>query len=156
LQSKYVSIAADAASRASTSRIMLGIIASFLSVYICVLVYRLRAQTTRLKRRLHYEQVIADIKDDMVDCCPAGFPVFMEGALARIATIFAAHRASFVIYNSERSELRDAHQFSDSSKNRSILEDFIRNHYRQKGVPTFRFYDKTSCCHSMRLGNLFD
>lgn len=156
LQSKYVSIAADASSRASTSRIMLGIIASFLSVYICVLVYRLRAQTTRLKRRLHYEQVIADIKDDMVDCCPSRFPDFMDRALARISTIFGAHRTSFAIYNPDRSELRDAHQFSDSSESRAILKDFTHNHIRQKGAPTFRFYDKTSCCHSMRLGSLFD
>lgn len=141
LQSEYLGIAADATSRAAFSRIMLGITAIILCIYICVLVYRLRAQTKRLKRRLQYEQVIAELKDDMVESDCGSFAPLMTNALSAISSLFGAERCAFAICDLERTEIKDYYGFCDDDKQRASLLELAQDVYRRKGTPALHNLD---------------
>lgn len=154
LQSEYVSIAADAASRASTSRIMLGVVASFLSIYICVLIYRLRAQTKRLRRRLHYETIIANIKAELVDCEAGQIQSFMDEALRRMSGFFGARSVGFAVYGTSQNTVKHAYQLEDHTKNQRILESFAQNFTWQQGTSTLLFHDDVPRGTPLPLGCL--
>lgn len=154
LQSEYVSIAADAASRASTSRIMLGVVASFLSIYICVLIYRLRAQTKRLRRRLHYETIIADIKAQLVDCEAGQIQSFMDEALKRMSGFFGARSVGFAVYGPSQNSFRHAYQFEDHTRNQQILESFAQHTEWRQETSTRLFQDDAPHGSPLPLGCL--
>ncbi|MGR9249561.1 two-component system VirA-like sensor kinase [Rhizobium leguminosarum] len=138
LQSEYLDVAADATSRAAFSRILLGITAIILCIYICVLVYRLRAQTIRLKRRLHYEQVIAELKADMVESDCGSFAALMTDALSIISGLFAAQRCALAICDLERGEIKDNYCLGDDEEQRALLLELAQDLLRQKGTPALR------------------
>ncbi|WP_416067362.1 two-component system VirA-like sensor kinase [Rhizobium sp. ZK1] len=135
LQSEYLGIAADATSRAAFSRIMLGLTAIILCVYICVLVYRLRAQTKRLKRRLHYEQVVAELKAEMAESDCASFATHMNNALGAISGLFGAEKCAFAICDMERGEIKDDYCLGENDKHRRMLLELARDVLPQKGMP---------------------
>jgi len=127
LQSRYLELAAQTSSRAAASRMLLGAIAIGLCIYVFVLVYRLRNQTERLKRRLHYEQVISDIKADMFNVAPPDFPDFMDRALKVLCCFFRAESGGFAIINTDNGQMKHAYQLTeDDDNNRDVLLEFSR------------------------------
>lgn len=113
LQSRYLEVAAEANSSAAASRMLLGVTAIGLCIYVFVLVYRLRKQTKRLKRRLHFEQVVADIKADMFNAAPRDFPEFMERALKVLNCFFSSETCGFAIIDTVASDIRNLYMLHD-------------------------------------------
>jgi signal transduction histidine kinase len=150
LQSEYLTIAADAASLAHLSRVVLGVIAAMLSIYICVLIHRLRQQTERLKRRLHFEQVIADMKADLVACGPESFPTFMANALQTVSYFFGARCSAFVIYDAERGDTKDSYQFDGGELLMQRLMVFAKELYDAKETAPVRVVGRASRCPAIR------
>lgn len=133
LQSRYLEVAAEANSSAAVSRMLLGATAIGLCIYVFVLVYRLRNQTERLKRRLHFEQVIANIKADMFNAAPRDFPEFMERALKVLNCFFSTDTCGFAIVDIDAGELRDVYRLNDegeaSSRDLSLqFATFLQGH----------------------------
>lgn len=151
LQSEYLRLAADAASMAHFSRLVLGMTAALLSIYICVLIYRLRQQTLRLKRRLHYEQIIADMKAEFVGCGPDNFAMFMANALQNVSGFFGASCSGFVIYDADRGEVKDAHQFEGGDLTMQRLMLFAQDLDREKEPVPIRLHGRRARCAAIRL-----
>ncbi len=151
LQTEYLRIAADAASLAHVSRIVLGITAALLLLYICILIYRLREQTRQLKRRLHYEQVVADIKADLTQSGYENFPIFMGKALHTMACFFGARGSSYVVYDPDRAEVKDAYQFDDGPRTHQHLMAFAQDLDHGGEMPSIRLHNRSGCCPVIRL-----
>lgn len=156
LQSEYLTVAADAASLAHLSRVVLGVIAAVLSVYICVLIHRLRQQTERLKRRLHFEQLIADIKADLAARGSENFPMFMANALHTVSSFFGARCASFVIYDADREDTKDSYQFDGGELQMQRLMVFAKELYGAKETSPVRVIGRASLCPAVRRCHLMD
>lgn len=154
LQSEYLSIAADAASLAHLSRVVLGIIAAILSIYICVLIHRLRKQTQRLKRRLHYEQVVADMKAEFVACCPESFPTFMANALETASGFFGARCGAFVIYDGDRGDTKARYLVDGGDLLMQQLMVFAQELPQEKETASVRFLGAPARCSAVRRCNL--
>lgn len=154
LQTEYLRIAADAASLAHISRIVLGMTAALLSLYICILIYRLREQTRQLKRRLHYEQVVADIKADLIQAGHDNFPIFMGKALQTMSRFFGARGSGYVVYDPDRGEVKDAYQFEGGERTHQHLMAFAQDLDRDKEMPSIRLHNKSGCCPVIRLCNM--
>jgi len=156
LQSEYLRIATDAASLAQLSRIALGVTAAMLSLYICTLIYRLREQTRRLKRRLHYEQIVADIKADLVACGPDNFPTFMNKALNTVSGFFGARCGSVVVYNADRREMKDSYQFEGEEPSGQRLMAFLEDLHRDQQMSQIHLHNRSHRCPAIRLCSLMD
>lgn len=131
LQSQYLDAAGQANSRAAASRILLGATAIALCIYVFVLVYRLRNQTERLKRRLHYEQAIAGIKAEMFNTSPRDFPEFMDRALRVLTCLFEGSCSGFAILNIDTGEMKNVHRHGgDTEDYRTLLIDFAHDSRR--------------------------
>lgn len=155
LQSEYLNVAADAAYRASVSRVVLGLTAIFLCVYVCFLVYRLHAQTMRLKRRLHYEQVIAGLKAQMLNQDRRNCAEFMNDALRTIASFFGADNCAFAVWNRDRSEFRDDHWLADKDHAKTVIAEWSRALLSRKdGVPPLLFWNNFDRLNPFRDGDL--
>ena len=128
LQARYLDIAGQTNARDAASRMLLGAIAIGLCIYVFVLVYRLRRQTERLKRRLHFEQVIAEIKAEMINTSRRDFPDFMEHSLETVSCLFDADGCGFAILNTETGEMKNAYQLNGQEEEyRPLLLDFARD-----------------------------
>lgn len=156
LQSEYLRIAADAASFAHRNRIVLGAIAALLTLYVCILIYRLRAQTRRLQRRLQYEQIIADIKADLIAGGADNFPTFMNRALQAVAAFFGARSSGIVIYDADRGELKDCYQVEGVEPIRQCMMAFAQDLHRHKEVSSVRVHGRSVRCPAIRFCNLTD
>ncbi|QEE43735.1 two-component system VirA-like sensor kinase (plasmid) [Rhizobium sp. WL3] len=154
LQSEYLRLAADAASLANFSRMVLGMTAALLCVYICVLIYRLRQQTLRLKRRLHYEQIIADLKAELTICGPDHFAVFMSNALQTISDFFGARCTGFVVYDPDRGEVKDAYQFDGGELTIQRLIVFGQDLHRENFRAPIRVHGRRARCAAIRCCDL--
>lgn len=154
LQTEYQRLAADAAALARFSRLLLGITAALLSVYICVLIYRLRQQTLRLKRRLQFEQIIADMKAELASCGPDQFPIFMRDALEATSDFFGADGTAFLIYDADQGEIKDAHQFDGGALTIQRLMMFGQDLYRQKASSPVRLHGRRAVCAAIRFCDL--
>nr|CAD6437951.1 sensor histidine kinase [Rhizobium sp. Q54] len=133
LQSRYLEVAAQANSNAAASRMLLGATAISLCIYVFVLVYRLRNQTERLKRRLHFEQVIANIKADMFNAAPRDFPDFMERALKVLNCFFRTDTCGFAIVDIDAGEIRNIYRLNEEGEagSRDLALEFatlLRSH----------------------------
>lgn len=156
LQSEYLRLAADAASLAHFSRVVLGMTAALLSIYICVLIHRLRQQTLRLKRRLRYEQVIADMKAEFLACSPDSFGTFMSNTLEAISCFFGANCTGFVIYAADRGEVKDAYQFEGGELTMQRLMVFAQDLHREKDPAHIRLHGRRARCAAIRLCDLMN
>ncbi|MDK1374749.1 MULTISPECIES: two-component system VirA-like sensor kinase [unclassified Sinorhizobium] len=155
LQSEYLRLAADAASLAHFSRVVLGITAALLSIYICILIYRLRQQTQRLKRRLHYEQIVADMKADLVAWGLDNFPTFMSNALQTASCFFGARCSGFVMYDAHE-ELKDAYRVEGGDLLMQRLIVFAQDLYREKEPAPTGVLGGPARCAAIRHCNLMD
>lgn len=156
LQSEYLRIAADAASLAQVSRIVLGITAAMLSLYICILICRLREQTRRLQRRLHYEQIVADIKADLFAGGSDNFPTFMNKTLETVSGFFGARCCSVVVYNADRAEMKDPYQFEGGEPTRQRLMAFLESLHRDQEMWPIQLHNRSHRCPAIRLCSLMD
>lgn len=84
----YLAVYSERTARAAWGRLVLGFASVLLSGYVTFLVFRLRAQTDRLRRRLDFEALTTDIKREVaLDEHDAGL---IEAALKRYADFFRA------------------------------------------------------------------
>lgn len=150
LQSEYLAVAADAASFAHLSRVVLGVVAAMLSFYICVLIHCLRQQTERLKRRLHFEQVIADMKANLVACGPENFSTFMADALHTVSCFFGARCSAFVIYDAARGDTKCSYQFDSGELLMQRLMVFAKELDGAKEAAPVRVVGRASRCPAIR------
>ncbi len=135
LQAKYLEVAGEANARAAASRMLLAVTAIALCLYVFVLVYRLRNQTERLKRRLQYEQVIAESKAEMFNTAPRDFAEFMNGALNRMTSFFTGDSCSLAMVNLDSEEIKQVYGLAEEDEeNRTLIIDFIRD-VRAKDPP---------------------
>jgi signal transduction histidine kinase len=156
LQSEYLRIATDATAFAQLNRIVLGTTAALLTLYVCILIYRLRAQTRRLRRRLQYEQIIADIKADLIAGGAENFPAFMNRALQTVAQFFGARSSGVVIYNADRGELKDCYQVEGVEPLRQCMMAFAQELHQHKEVSSVRVHSRSVPCPAIRFCNLTD
>ncbi|MCF6371138.1 two-component system VirA-like sensor kinase [Rhizobium halophilum] len=147
LQSGYLEEAAQANSSAAASRVLLGATAISLCIYVFVLVYRLRNQTERLKRLLHFEQVIANIKADMFNAAPHDFPDFMERALNVLNCFFRADTCGFAIVDIDAKEIRNFYRLNEEGEagSRELSLQFAtflqsHDHLRASGATDHAMY----------------
>lgn len=156
LQSEYLTIAADAAAFAQFSRVVLGVIAAILSIYICVLIHRLRQQTERLKRRLRFEQVIADMKADLVASGLEVFPDFLGKSLQTAARFFGARSGAFVIYDAERGEPKDSYQFDGDDILMQRLMMFAQELHETNQKAPLQVLARRAACPAIRRCHLMN
>ncbi|MCL6708990.1 two-component system VirA-like sensor kinase [Pseudomonas sp. R2.Fl] len=137
LQSQYLEIYGEANSKAALSRMLLGATAISLCIYVFILVYRLRNQTERLKQRLQYEQVIAEIKAEMADTCPRDFPEFMDRTLTILSCLFEADCCGFAVLNVDSGEVKNVYRLNDQEEEyKSLLLDSARDLVSQSDLPS--------------------
>ncbi|TCL74844.1 two-component system VirA-like sensor kinase [Rhizobium sp. BK251] len=122
LQRKYLEAYDVVSSRSTLSRMFLGSVSVTLCGYIALLVYRLRLQTERLKRRLDFESMLNEIKScfnshPLQDCRPA-----VEESLDAIALFFGADNHELVLLNPETGEREEVY---DSAGTRIPLADAL-------------------------------
>jgi signal transduction histidine kinase len=79
---------------------LLGLIAIALGIYIALLVYRLRAQTRRLQRRIDFEATMSRVKERL-DGDFEDFDEAMTASVALLAEFFEAGRHRFAIIDVE-------------------------------------------------------
>lgn len=116
LQARYLNLYGQASTRSAWSRLLLGITAISLCLYVFHLVYRLRNQAKRLKRRLDYEGIISVIKSEMANLPIRDFTELMERALNLLAQFFEAEACEFCIVNTDRGETEE-HYWPRKHKN---------------------------------------
>jgi signal transduction histidine kinase len=113
LQSQYLEIYGNATSRAAWSRVVLGVTAISLCLYVFVLVYRLRGQTARLERRLEYEGVVAQAKSAAANSSSGDFPDLMDRILRQFCGFFEADACCFAIVRSDSQDARELYQIGE-------------------------------------------
>jgi signal transduction histidine kinase len=109
--------------RASWSRILLGVIAGFLCLYIATLVYRLRTQTYRLTQQLDFENLIGEIRERFAGD-PTSIDMAASHALQRLARFFEAERFAFAVVDSETGQIRRWFDDADDPAQRAVVERF--------------------------------
>jgi signal transduction histidine kinase/CheY-like chemotaxis protein len=103
LQTQYLEVYGVANTRSQWSRVFLGTTSALLSLYVVLLVYRLRTQTDRLSRRLQYEWLVKEIGRcfEERDQGDTTFQQPMNAALDAVKQLFSGKRCRFFIVNND-------------------------------------------------------
>ncbi len=107
----YLVVYSERATRAAWGRLFLGSVSVLLSGYVTFLVFRLRAQTDRLKRRLNFEALTADIKREVaLDDRDAGL---IETALKQYAAFLRVEWFMLAIFRDAQGHSSEVYASDD-------------------------------------------